>query len=67
MDNQRPLLTKIVPMYEGIYPPETIEVVYLDLRNRIETLGPLVGSNEGKPLVTATERESYDKGNGKWH
>jgi len=65
MDNQgTPLLTEIIPKYEGIYPPETIEVVYRYLRDRIVSLTPLVEANKRVPLITAIERESCERGKG---
>ncbi len=63
MDSQgTPLLTEIIPKYEGIYPPETIEVVYRCLRDRIDSLTPIVEANERAPLITTAEKESYEKG-----
>lgn len=65
MDSQGvPLLTEIIPKYEGIYPPETIEVVYRYLRDRIDSLTPIVKANAGAPLITAADRENYEKGDG---
>ncbi len=65
MDSQgTPLLTEIIPKYEGIYPPETIEVVYRDLRNRIDSLTPIVEANERAPLITRAEKENYERGEG---
>jgi len=65
MDSQgTPLLTEIIPKYEGIYPPETIEVVYRDLRNRIDSLTPIVEANERAPLITTAEKENYERGEG---
>ena len=63
MDNQgTPLLTEIIPKYEGIYPPETIEVVYRNLRDRIDNLTPIMEANKKAPLITTAERESCEKG-----
>lgn len=53
MDNQAiPPVTEIIPMYEVIYPPETVEAVYSYLRERIETLKPIVENSEKTPIVT---------------
>jgi RNA polymerase-binding transcription factor DksA len=57
-----PLLTNILPMYKGIYPDETVEVVYNYLKNRIGTLQPIVEANGKKPLMTAEEKESFEPG-----
>ena len=61
MDSQgtqgTPLLTEIIPKYEGVYPPETIEIVYGYLRSRINTLTPVVEANKQAPLITTAERE----------
>ena len=57
-----PLLTDIIPKYAGIYPPGTIEVVYRFLRNRIDSLTPVVEANKLVPLITAAERDNYEKG-----
>jgi len=65
MDSQgTPLLTEIIPKYEGIYPPETIEVAYRYLRDRIDSLTPIVEANKRAPLITTAEKETYEKGEG---
>lgn len=63
MDSQRvSLLTEIIPKYKGIYPPETIEAVYGFLKVRIESLTPIVETNEKAPLITEAEKEDYEEG-----
>lgn len=57
-----PLLTDVIPKYGGVYPPGTIEVVYRFLRDRIDSLTPIVEANKRAPLITAAERESCEKG-----
>lgn len=54
-----PLLTEIIPKYKGIYSPQTIEIIYRYLKERLNTLGPIVRDNERQPLVTAKEREGW--------
>lgn len=55
-----PLLSEIIPQYEGKIDPETIEVAYRYLRERIDSLGPVVKENGSKPLVGESDQE-WDK------
>ena len=58
-----PLLTDIIPLYEGgVYPLYTIEVVYNNLKSRIEDLTAIVKRIQNRPLITAEEKESFEKG-----
>jgi len=60
---ERPLLTDIIPLYEGRgCPLYTIEAVYNNLKGRIEDLTAIVERIKNKPLITAEEKESFEKG-----
>lgn len=60
-ESKIPLITEVVPLYKGIYPKETVQIVYPYLRNRIDSLTPIVTRNERAPLITATERASCER------
>lgn len=57
-----PLLTEIIPKYEEIYSPLTIETVYSNLRSRIDTLTRIVEASKQTSLITKADKETCEKG-----
>ena len=63
-DQKFPTLKEVTLMYEGIYPRETIRAVYRSLRERIDSLTPIVEANGRAPLVTREDRENWEGNEG---
>ena len=61
-DQKIPTLKEVTLMYKGIYPRETIRAVYRSLRERIDSLTPIVEANERAPLITKEDRDNWEGG-----